>query len=141
MLVAYLLQLKEGKRPDDFFWSEGNIVAEPNKFRKYLRNSVGFESTPHKIRHLKGTDLFKRYLKTNPIDKNASKAEVENHLKGILTLIGNELGHIKTNTEGKQEPTWSTAAKNYVDPEAMKEVFTQHNKPIPTWVPAKDDAE
>jgi hypothetical protein len=133
LLIEYLLKLKEGKRPDDFLWDNAGERYTVDDLRDYLRNEVGFESTPHKIRHLKGTDLFLRYLKTNPIAKNATKAELENHLKGILTIIGNELGHIKTK-DGKPEATWSTAAQNYVDPEAMKEVFIAHNKPIPNWV-------
>ena len=144
LLIEYFKELKSQKGPNDYWWSDNGVSITANDFRDYLkegnakRGITGIEMgiSPHKFRHIRGTDMFNRTLKANPIPKNATTKEIELHLQEILGAIGQQLGHIRTNkTTGKAEPTWRTAVKSYVDPSSVRKVFLDRDKPIPTWVP------
>jgi hypothetical protein len=135
LLVTFLTTLKATKKPDDFLWSLKGSTVTIDGFRNYLK-SIGFNASPHKFRHIKGTTNFIALLNKNPIPKDATATDVANHIKNILTVIGQQLGHITTNKKtGAQDPQWSTAIKNYVDPKVVMDIYKERNMTLPSWVP------
>ncbi len=137
LLIKFLLQLKEGKKPNDYLWQLGNTTITYNDFKKYLKDEDGLDMgiTPHKFRHIRGTQMFQDMLAKYPVPKNATRPEIDKHIQEILGIIGGQLGHIRTNKNtGKQESTWQTAAKSYVDHVPIQEVYKKLDKPNPTWL-------
>lgn len=99
----------------------GGIV---NAYFKRLGSPV----TVHKLRHLKGTELFTQLMadQADLIFKKRTKpwteAEATALLKKFATQVGALLGHVRG--AGKQEKvTPATAIANYISPQAMMALF------------------
>jgi hypothetical protein len=137
-LITYLEDQKAKVGNNGYIFQYKGQPIKESGLSKYLKNQVSFPLSPHKFRHLRGSKMFNDYLELNPIKKNATLKEVTDKVKEILVEIGNKLGHLRTNKEGKTEATFATAAKSYVDPNLMKKVFTDRDLPIPTFIPKND---
>ncbi len=130
------MTLKSKVKPNDIIWQINGEVISGGEIRRYLK-STGFESSPHKFRHLRATMMFINALKEKPPNKKWTQLQFETYIKSILTEIGNQLGHVRT-IDGVATPTWATAAKSYVDPYTLKNTFKLYDMRIPVWADAKE---
>jgi hypothetical protein len=138
--IAIMNRLRQGKRKNDWLWTDqnGNRLAGPD-VNAYLR-SVGFPATIHKFRHIRGTMLMQDLLGTARIPKNATLPQVESHIKKLAVDVGALLGHKsgKINPEtGQKEYTEKamTAIKNYIVPQVLSDVFDARKMRVPDWIP------
>lgn len=120
--------LCEGKKRADELWTYKGKVYNATKLRSYFGKVCTIpDSTPHKIRHLRGTRLAIKVL--DPLKeqllkqrKPITQAQVDKEFKAAMTKVGALLGHVRgVQTEAKA--TWSTAVQSYVDPGTMIDFY------------------
>lgn len=126
-VVAVIEMLIEGKRRADALWEYDGEVFTASKVNAYLKEVTGIgDATIHKLRHVRGTGIALEILP--PLAEELLKKRtltntmVDNEFKAALTKVGKLLGHVK-GIDGGTKIEWSTAAKNYVDVEVMKEFY------------------
>jgi hypothetical protein len=129
-VIAVILDLCESKKRKDLLWEKDGIVFNANRLRTYFRQISGVpDASPHKLRHLRGTRLARTELElvSEKLAKRrggVDQRSVDAAFKEALTTVGKLLGHVKgVGTE--QKTTWTTAAKNYIDPSVMIEFYEQ----------------
>lgn len=141
LLIKNLDVLLEGKaKTDRVFQYEYNGRVKPmtgalvNKWFKKL----GSEVTVHKLRHVRGTQLFNQLLEENANkifnkEKPLTEAQANQVFKQLATRVGEMLGHVKG--IGKQQKvTPATAIANYIDPGVMKTYFTKLGFRLPKYL-------
>lgn len=136
-LIAYILELKAAGSPNSPLWEIDGEPFSQKEFREYLRSEeVGMPKDlgPHKFRHIKGTILFTKLMEANPPKKNMTPTAFQAHMKAVLTEVGAQLGHMRTDKEGKQQATYSTVVTNYIDPQIVIDEFMKYDQPIPGWL-------
>jgi DNA topoisomerase IB len=83
------------------------------------------KSTPHKVRHVKGTQLFMDLVaqhKKEMTPGSMTQAQGDKLFKEICTQVGALLGHVRG--VGKQQKvTGATAMGNYIDPNVMIQFY------------------
>lgn len=132
------------KEKSDFVWSYGagkKRVTE-KAANEYLR-SIGFPSTAHKIRHVRGTLEAKKILeeqgKKPRVSKTMSLAERQRVTEAwfkteVAEQVAKTLGHAKATGE----PIWNTSVKSYIDKGWMRDWFTGQGLKIPKWLVGKN---
>lgn len=93
--------------------------------------------TVHKIRHVRGTRLFKEILAQQgpKFFKGEQKTEAQALalLKGLATEVGELLGHVRGVGESST-PTGATALANYIDPAAQARFFDKFKVRYPKYL-------
>jgi hypothetical protein len=134
LLVKNLKMYAQGKAPNDFLFTyewngketrmTGNMV---NKWFAKMGAPAGV--TVHKLRHVKGSEIFEELLRENEdkifkSKKPLTQAQADAVIKALATQVGQQLGHVRG--IGKQQKvTPSTAIQNYIDPALMIGVYTR----------------
>jgi hypothetical protein len=109
-------------------------AALVNKWFKKLGSAV----TVHKLRHVRGTELFKQLVEENKdkiFNKKPPLTETQANLvfKQLATKVGEKLGHVRG--VGKQQKvTPATAISAYIDPGMMKSFFIKLNVRPPKYL-------
>lgn len=139
-----LQKLITGKSKADFLWTYGigqKRVTE-KAANEYLKH-IGFPSTAHKIRHVRGTMTAQEILdgqgKKPRLAKGMSLADKQRAVeawfkKEVAEPVAVTLGHKKATGE----PIWSTSVKSYIDKGWMREWFTNQGLKIPKWLMGKN---
>jgi hypothetical protein len=140
-LITYLEDLKAKAGNNGYIFQYDGKPIKETGLSAYLKSDVALPVSPHKFRHLRGSKMFTDFMALNPIKKNATLKEVTDTVKAILTEIGNKLGHLRTDKDGKTSATFATAAKSYVDPSLMRKVFVDRDLPVPSFVPTKTEED
>jgi hypothetical protein len=101
---------------------------------KWFKRS-GASVTVHKLRHVKGTEVFKQLLEENKAKiferKNPlTQAEADKMLKLLATKVGGILGHVRGVGAG-QKVTGATALQAYIDPSVVRDYYTRLNLRAP----------
>lgn len=130
-VVNVINTLMEGKRRADLLWEYDGEVYTPAKVNKYFKQVTGIgDATIHKLRHVRGTGIALEILPKLAEDlrkkRNLSNKMVDDEFKAALTKVGKLLGHVK-GIDGGTKIEWSTAAKNYVDPEVLRDFYANFN--------------
>lgn len=134
MLINHIMNAAEGKEPNDFLWTynwNGRVRPMTAQLvNKWFRRS-GASVTVHKLRHVKGTELFKQMLAENEekIFKRKTpmtQAEADKMLKALATKVGAILGHVRGVGEG-QKVTGGTALAAYIDPSVVLDYYQRLN--------------
>lgn len=134
LLINHIKNAAEGKEPSDFLWTynwNGRVRPMTAQLvNKWFRRS-GASVTVHKLRHVKGTELFKQMLAENEekIFKRKTpmtQAEADKMLKALATKVGAILGHVRGVGEG-QKVTGGTALAAYIDPSVVLDYYQRLN--------------
>lgn len=143
-VIELILQLIEGKQAKDSLWDQSIFTLhKPNAaaFRKWLRE-MGFPSTPHKLRHTKGTKIAVELIarvKFVPDAKKSKdaqyKAATDFFKDKIATQVAKALGH----KSASGEALYLTSVKSYIDPSVSRNWFTERGFRPPNWIPKNDE--
>lgn len=134
LLINHILSEAEGRSPSEPLWIydwNGRIrVMVPQRVNKWFRK-CGASVTVHKLRHVKGTQVFKELLVENQkkiFERKTpmSQAEADKTLKALATKVGAILGHVRGVGEG-QKVTGATALQAYIDPAVIIDYYTRLN--------------
>ena len=141
LLIKNLDILLEGKTKTDrvfIYEYAGKEKPMTAKLVNLWFKKLGSEVTVHKLRHVKGTELFKQLMLENEskiFNKKPSLTEAQYNLvfKKLATKVGAMLGHVRG--VGKQQKvTPSTAIANYIDPGIMIDYFNRANCRMPKYL-------
>ncbi len=141
LLIKNLDILLEGKTKTDrvfIYEYAGKEKPMTAKLVNLWFKKLGSEVTVHKLRHVKGTELFKQLLLENEskiFNKKPPLTEAQYNLvfKKLATKVGAMLGHVRG--VGKQQKvTPSTAIANYIDPGIMIDYFNRANCRMPKYL-------
>jgi DNA topoisomerase IB len=134
LLIRHILEAAEGKKPSDPLWTynwNGRIKPMvPARVNMWFRK-CGASVTVHKLRHVKGTQVFKELLAENQgkiFDRKVplSQGEADRMLKALATKVGAILGHVRGVGEG-QKVTGATALQAYIDPSVIVDYYNRLN--------------
>lgn len=140
LLFQNMKRIAAGGAPNEPFWK-----YEENGKVKYLlplqvnnhfrRSGAPPEVTVHKIRHVKGTVLFKKVLAQNEDKifnpkKPLTQAQADQMLMKVATMVGQMLGHVR-GVGAQEKPTGATALANYIDPGVVLEYYERLNLRLP----------
>jgi DNA topoisomerase IB len=134
LLVRHITEQMENKAPTDRLWTyDWNGRTRPmtgQLVNKWFRRS-GVAVTVHKLRHVKGTALFKELLAENNAKIFERKVpmtqgEADAMLKAMATKVGAILGHVRGVGEG-QKVTGGTALAAYIDPSVVIDYYQRLN--------------
>lgn len=130
LLVDYFVKRKEDYLPTAFVFSDlrGKAIRG-DAVNKYLK-SVGFSSTAHKLRHIKGTCLMETLIERHKFPKNSTTVSVDKVLTSFYEKIGKALGHRKASGDINA----TTSRGSYVSPALPKKVFDSMDLKYPTWL-------
>lgn len=130
LLVKNILGAAEGKAPGDRLWTYNwNGRTRPmtaQLVNKWFRK-CGASVTVHKLRHVRGTELFKALLEENKakiFDRKTpmSQKEADSALKALATKVGALLGHVR-GVGDNQKVTGGTALSAYIDPMVVLDYY------------------
>ncbi len=131
ILVKNIDILLSGKGPNSRVFEyeiQGKVKPMTGNLVNKWFQKLGSKVTVHKLRHVKGTQLFAQLLEKNKqviYNKKSplTESQANSLFKKLATTVGQMLGHVKG--VGKQEkPTAGTAIANYIDPGIMVNYFT-----------------
>lgn len=122
-IAKELCPMVKGKN-DQAFEINGDALND------YIRNKLGMKITIHKFRTLRGTAIaYNKLIKDKPCNKlKTDKAKLD-YLKKVMTEVGELLGHFNN---GKV--TYTTALKNYVDPNIIVRYFDECKLKVPKQI-------
>lgn len=134
--------LAEGKKPSDALFTYGLKNGSYKPVLPGVVNQVfnhctgGLEGvTVHKLRTVKGTELFQQYLDTLYVKKpRLTQPQVLEHLKKAASIVGKQLNHVRRSAEGAVTVQPMTSLKNYIDPRVQVELFMHYGCPIPAYL-------
>jgi hypothetical protein len=132
-LVANIKKFLVGKQPKDpvFQYELPNGRMRPiigGEVTGMLRRLGGPPNvTAHKLRHVKGTEIFMQLMEKNKAKlkpDTMNQAQADALFKQFVTEVGATLGHVRG--VGKQQKvTGATAMKSYLDPGVMLSFWDQ----------------
>lgn len=126
MLINNIKLYCEGKQRKDFVFStmvNGKVDKVTGGEVNRWFQTLGAPVTVHKLRHVRGTELFQQLLDANE-DKifgrktPLTQAQADEMFKQLAVKVGAMLGHVRGVGEG-QKVTPMTAVQNYISPELM----------------------
>jgi hypothetical protein len=136
--LANLRKFAEGKEKTDrlftYEWNGKQIPMTSNLVNKWFKK-LGSPATVHKMRHIKGTDIFDAILKKNEkkifgTTPPLTQGLADKMLKQIAEAVGKALGHVRG--VGKQQKvTGATALASYIDPKSIVSFYTRLNLRVP----------
>lgn len=144
-LVALVKQLSQGRGKNDMLWIVPGKLSKNHAsaalFRQWLK-SIGFPSTPHKLRHAKGTKIAReliqkrRFTAPEGKSKDVQYREATKFFKEqIATAVAKALGH----KSATGEALYLTSVKSYIDPSVSRGWFTDRGYRPPSWIPKTDE--
>lgn len=125
-----LIMFCKNKQPNEkvFQYEDDRARMHPisgGELRGFFRKlGAPMNTTPHKVRHVKGTELFMELVAQNKkiMKPGMSQADGDALFKKIITQVGALLGHVRG--VGKQQKvTGATAMGNYIDPGVMIQFY------------------
>lgn len=134
MLINHVLEASEDRAPSEplwtYNWNGRTRPMTPQLVNKWFRKS-GATVTVHKLRHVKGTQVFKELLAENEAKifnrkTPMSQGEADKTLKFLATKVGAILGHVRGVGEG-QKVTGATALQAYIDPAVILDYYSRLN--------------
>ena len=134
ILIRHVLDAAKDKAPNDplwtYDWNGRNKPMTAQLVNKWFKRS-GASVTVHKLRHVKGTEVFKQLLEENKAKiferKNPlTQAEADKMLKILATKVGGILGHVRGVGEG-QKVTGATALQAYISPDVIRDYYSRLN--------------
>lgn len=142
ILFGLIKPLLEGKAKTERVWiykngekmmpMTGNLV---NKL--FLSLGAPEKTTVHKIRHVRGTRLFKEIMEREGEDYFAGPQRTDAQalalIKELATQVGTLLGHVRGVGES-DTPTGDTALANYIDPAMQARFFDKFKVRYPKYL-------
>lgn len=128
-MAANLIMFAKGKGPKERIFQyereDGSMHPITSQELNGMFRKLGSPTTAHKIRHVRGTELFMSLVEENEKHMKPgemSQAEGDALFKSIATQVGALLGHVRG--IGKQQKvTAATAIQNYIDPSSMVQFY------------------
>lgn len=135
-LLKFITSKARNKGNNDWLFTAGNSNSRitDSSIRTYMKDHLNWSGGPHKLRSLHGTELFEKLAKRTPPPKNPTQKAMTEWWRKVTTQVGEELGHKRTNKEGKEEATGTTAAQSYIDKDAQREYFKKAKVRIPSMI-------
>lgn len=135
-LIRFIVNKAKNKKDEDWLFTEGNSKKRitDSAIRKYMKDHLDWSGGPHKLRSIRANKLFNAYLKKHRVPANPNQTQLTQYWKEATQYVGDTLGHIRTNKQGKEEPTGTTAAQSYIDKDLQRELFRKYKVRIPSII-------
>jgi len=123
ILFRNMAALIGSKGKDDRIFTyekNGKVLPMTGNMINQAFKSLGSPVTVHKLRHVRGSRLFKELLDQNEAKlfntkKPLTQAQADATVKQLATKVGELLGHVR-GIGAQQKITPGTALQNYIDP-------------------------
>ena len=115
---------------EPIFTLENGTLVTPKDTNALFKRIVGDPNVNvHKIRTFRGTALFKELVEQSKVP--TTQAEAGKLWKDMGLAVGQRLNHIRTNAQGQEKATGSTALQNYIDPAIQIKFFADAGFRVP----------
>jgi hypothetical protein len=129
-MAKNIIMFCKDKQPNDKIFQyedpEGRLrTISGGELRGFFRKlGAPQEATPHKIRHVKGTELFMQLVAEHKdeLKVGITQAKGDKLFKEICAKVGELLGHVR-GIGKQQKPTGATAMGNYIAPDVMIQFY------------------
>ena len=88
-------------------------------------------ASPHKFRHIKGTEIAIAELNKIDIPKNITQTQAKKLFDTAIEAVGKELGHYNIRVDGEAKISVNTAVKSYIDPSVTLGFFERAGVEVP----------
>lgn len=133
-LIAFIKDIIKDKKPSDPVWTYNGKRVTSNMLNGYLKELSEGNISPKNFRTFKGTKLFLELLEAKPPKKNITERELKAYHDKVAGKVGELLGHVRTNAEGKRENTPRTAQTSYISPESQINLYRDRGFQPPSFI-------
>lgn len=112
----------------------GNPVPlSPTPVRAFIKKYAP-DASPHKFRHVKGTELAIAELNKVRLPENVTQTQAKKLFDAAIEAVGKELGHYNIKVDGEAKISVNTAVKSYIDPNVTLGFFKRANVEVPKTI-------
>ena len=134
-VVSLMKALMKGKKPNQPVFTERGKMINGQTVNKYLRElGVPNGISIHKFRHVLGSSLAIKILEGCPLERGVTQSVAEKWIKDAFIPIGEMLKH-RAGVGVAAKTVSSTSINAYVDPQLLKNWFSDLGLRVPKWVP------
>ena len=105
----------------------------PSLVRAFIKKYAP-DASPHKFRHVKGTELAIAELDRISIPDNVTQSQAKKLFDAAIEAVGKELGHYNIKVDGEAKISVTTAVKSYIDPNVTLGFFKRAGVEVPKTI-------